>query len=272
MADHDIQDYDDLKGLDLSKLDLDDIELDEEGPSLFLRLLALVLLVGLGGFLLWFPTSDTYLAMGQTSWVFFLMCGVAIVVGIGVGRWLWAWVLDAAARYAARRAREERRIAKEPPKPPSAFRRWATLVLVLGAGGGILFGVPAYGIIQGTEQAGSLWFGVAIIAIVVGFVAGRWLLMQAETAMKARPKGPPIQLPGWFKWVTLVVLVGAGVFALVYPAMSGGGEVDSTIRFSLGMVGLVVGVVGAIWLTRRFDESEAKIRARVERARARPQP
>jgi MFS family permease len=268
VADNDIQDYDDLKGLDLSRLDLDDIELEDEGPSVVLRLLALFLLVGLGAFLLWFPTTDTYLTMGQTNWVFFLLCGVAVVVGIGVGRWVWAWVLDAAARYAARRAREERRV-KEPPKPPSALVRWATLLLVLAGGGGILFGLPAYGLLQG-EALDSLWFLAAIVAIVVGFLAGRWLLMQAETAIKERPKAAPIRLPGWFKWVTLVVLVGAAVAALVIPAMSNG-ETDSTIRFSLGMVGLVVGIVGAIWLTRRFDESEAKIRARIARPRARPQ-
>ena len=267
--DNDYHDYDDLRGIDLSKLDLDDIELEQDRPSGVWRFLALLLLLGLGGFLLWFPNSDMYQSMGQTHWVFFLLCGVSIVVGIGVGRWLWAWAQDAAARYAARRAREAPKTLA-PPKPASALTRWITLILVLAGGGGILYGLPAYGLLQG-ELLSSFWFLAAIVAIVVGFLAGRWLLMQAEVAAKARVVRPtPIRLPAWFKWVTLVVLLGAGIAALVLPGIMND-DSDNTIRFGLGTVGLVVGVVGAIWMTRRFDEAEAKIRARALAARSRPQ-
>ena len=265
MAAREPPEYDDLEGIDLSKLDLDHIDIGPEGPSVVWRILALLLLVGMGGFLLWFPSSDTYQAMGPTNWVFFTLCGVAIVVGVGVGRWVWAWVVDAAARYAERRAREQPK-PKEPPKPASALTRWFALLLVLAGGGGILFGLPAYGLLQG-ESLSSIWFAAAIVAIVVGFVAGRWLLMQAESAIKARPMAAPIRLPAWFKWVTLVVLVGAALTALIVPAVTDS-DGDNTGRFGLGSVGLVVGVAMAIWLTRRFDETEAKIRARVQNRRS----
>jgi len=47
---------------------------------------------------------------------------------------------------------------------------------------------------------------------------------------------------------------------------------DNNSRFGIGGVGLVVGIATAIWLTRRFDEAEAKIKAKQAQRLPRPPP
>ncbi len=261
-------DFNDLRGVDLSKLDLSHIELDiDKPPSKAWRWIALFFMLGTGGGLLWFPSTSYYQMLGQRNWVFFVICGVASVVGILGGRWLWRWAQEAAAEYAARRALERDEPAAVEEGPPSALRRWFTLILVVGGGAGILFGLPAMGYHQSGQNISSIWFVAAIVAIIVGLLLGRWLLMQAEAAKPAEPRERiPIRLPPWFKWVTLTVLIGTGIATLVIPDLYSGSDAE-TMRFSLGGVGLAVGVVTAIWLSRRFDEIEKKLREEARRQR-----
>ncbi len=264
--------YNDLAGVDLSKLNLDHIELDryQGGPSTLGRLFLLAVLLAMGGFVLWFPNSDIYLSMGPTNWLFFLLATVGTVVGVAASRIAWQMLEEASQRWAKFYDPERTARAKEPQKPASALTRFFVFVLVASGAGGILFGLPAMG--YGPDQAGgSVWFGAAIVAIIVGFVAGRWLLMQAEADAKNQPKLEPIKLPPWFKWVTLTVLIGAATVALV---LSNSEETtgDNNSRFGIGGVGLVVGIATAIWLTRRFDEAEAKIKAKQAQRLPRPPP
>ena len=257
-------DFDDLRGIDLSRLDLDHIELEiDEPPSQAGRWLALFLVLTSGGALIWLPTTDWYQAMGQTHWVFFALCSVAVIVGIAGGRTLWDWVQDAAARYAAR-ASTRRPTSGEPEGPPSAVTRWLLLLFALGGAGFVLFGLPRMGYAPG-GPLDALWFGAAIVAVVVGLILGRWLLMQAAAAPPS-PRREPIRVPPWFKWVTLTALLAAGLVALVAPSLLGGSEGES-LRFTLGGVGFGVGVLGAIWIARRFDETETRLREQAQRAR-----
>ena len=84
--------------------------------------------------------------------------------------------------------------------------------------------------------------------------------MQAEaSAKKVDNNRPPIRLPPWFKWVTLAALVLIGLFALVAPWVVDDAA-DQSMQFGLGGVGFAVGVAAAIWLARRFDETEERIR------------
>jgi hypothetical protein len=262
VAKRDDFEFDDLGGVDLSKLDLRDIEVDEDRPSPVLRWLALLLLLGLGGVILWFPTTPYYQLYGRVNWVFFLICAVAIVVGVSTGRWLWAWAQEAARAYAARRALEEPEV-EAPKGPPSALRRFLTLLVVIGGFVAILVGLPASGLLQsGGSGFTGAWFLAAVGAVAIGITLGRWLVMQGQVAANGEPvRRRPIRLPPWFKWVTLTLLVVVAVSALAVPTLAGGG-LSNELRFGLGGVGLIVGVVAAIWLARRFDETEARLRQR----------
>ncbi|MBI5510787.1 MAG: hypothetical protein HY903_18660 [Deltaproteobacteria bacterium] len=267
MAQRHHQEYDDLGGLDLSKLDLDDIDLDDDAPSSVPRWFALITLLGAGGFVLWFPNSEAYRGLSPSHWSSFLLSAVAIGIGIGAGRIAWRMFEDAAARYARRRAHEAPRDVT-PPKPASALTRFVIFLLIVTGVTVILYVLPSQGM-QSEDSRSAIWFVAAILAIVIGFTAGRWLLMQAEAHAKPAERREPIVLPPWLKWVTLAVLIAAGATALIVPSLSYDGG-DNSSRFGFGAVGLVVGIAGAIWLARRFDETEARIKEQALRARARP--
>jgi hypothetical protein len=250
--------FDDLYGVDLSQLDLDHIELDEEPPaSPVWRWLALLLLVALGGAILWFPTTPHYAVHGHSSWLFLLICGVAVITGIAVGRWWWTWVQDLAVRWARRPPEVQ---PGKPERPPSAARRWLTLLVVVGGMVAILVGLPAFGATTGKAISG-LWFLGAVGAVVVGLLAGRWLFMQAEADARAQAARPPLRSPPWLKWVTLVLLIVVAAGALLTPMLARGSTAQN-LEFALGGVGLAVGIGGAIWLARRVEEAEQRLRDR----------
>ncbi|HET6343280.1 MAG TPA: hypothetical protein VFH51_00050, partial [Myxococcota bacterium] len=76
----------------------------------------------------------------------------------------------------------------------------------------------------------------------------------------------PLVLPPWFKWANLALLVAGGLFATFGHGLLGGAD-GQTAGFSLAGVGFAVGILGAIWIARRFDELEVKLRTRAENAR-----
>jgi hypothetical protein len=252
-------DYDPLLGVDLSSVDLDQIDVDEEeaaGDGSAKRWLGGVMILGAMGTALWLPGTNFYAQYGHTNGFFFLMCGAAVLVGLTGGRWLWAWAQEAAAHYQARRA-------KEPPKPdqpPSALQRWGTLVAAVGGGIFLLVWLPSSGALSSNDGSGFLAAGGAV---VVGLLLGRWLLMQP-----ARPavQRAPIVLPAWFKWVSLTVLLG-GAATILSMTLLYGDDIPENVEFSLGGIALVLGVGAAIWLVRRFDETEARIKAEALRRR-----
>ena len=258
-------DNDDLVGIDLSSLDLDGIDIDDR-PSEAWRWLGLLLLLGLGGLVLWLPNTEWFRLMGHDSGPFFVLTAAGIVIGILLGRWLWLWGLAAAERYAARaQARVD-----EPAKPPSALRRWFIFALILGGAAAILY-VPASAYYQQGDSYQTTWFLAAGGAVVVGIVLGRWLLMQAAAARARQKERPPLVLPPWFKWVTLAVL-GVVFLVVLIGKLTSGGETPGAFGFSLGATGFIVGLGGAIWLARRFDEFEKRHEQRVQsRNEAAPQ-
>ncbi len=244
--DHD--DVDDLAGVDLASLDLDDIDL-EERPSEAWRWVALALMLAVGALVLWVPATEWFRALGGGDGApFFVLAAVGIVDGILLGRWLWRWAQDAAAKSAAVVPRAE------PVGPPSALRRWATLVAIVAGGAAILY-VPASAYFEG-ESYESTWFVAAAGAVVVGILIGRWLLMQSAARAAGEPERARLVLPPWFKWVTLARIAGPGVVVLAAKIL--GGSEPGAFEFSLGAAGFVAGVGGAIWLARRFDEWERR--------------
>ncbi len=261
------QDYDDLRGFDLSRLDLEHIELDIERPPnpawrwvFGLVLVALAVIIAASG-------SRISLSNGVASFVLSL---AAVIVGITLGRWLWAIALARAAMA------DPVDIAPEPRGPASLLTRWVTFLL--GAGGAVSVVVLSRnGTLEQWFGPGAL-FGAAAFAIVSGIILGRWLMMQAEAAKAEElidfdDDGKPIELPPWFKWVTLGGIVAVATGLVIYSSVGGEAVAGGA---GMGGLGFACGIAAAIWVARRFDELENSkkkpVRAMPERRGGRHAP
>lgn len=107
---------------------------------------------------------------------------------------------------------------------------------------------------QGQGYSGG-WFLATLGAIATGILVGRFIIAHAASRPIA-PERPPIVLPTWWRWVTLGWIVLGGIGVLVAHSMTVAG--DTSNEFGLAGAGLFLGISGAIWLARRFDELEAK--------------
>jgi hypothetical protein len=249
---------DELEGVDLARLDLDHIDLSEEPTSPWWRRLALVALLVTGAVVLWIPTTNYYRLHGDSSWMFLVLGSVGIGTGILLSRLLWRLAEEAAAGY-AEAFRNRPREPKLPPEPPSALRRWLTLVLGVGGAIAIIVGVPASTYYASGSSYDTQWFLGAGGAVAVGVILGRWLVMQAAAQRDATASegSRPFVMPPWAKWAALAVIVALGLTTLIGAALVRPGS-NSELETTLGGIGFIVGIAGAIWLGRRFDEVEQR--------------
>lgn len=241
---------DDYQALNLQDLDLEQLNLEPEDSFSPGRWLILISLLALVVFLVWFPNSDAYRMSPHGQTYFFLVSALAVIVGIFGGRWLWSWLEESAERYAQRAAHTPTR----PPRVISATERWLTL---LGALAGLITVAIFSGDHNGLPGQGSSgnWWLISLGAILSACLGGRWLFIQANRPHKTTVEAPPRELPKWFKWFTLSILIAGALFALIGSTLLGGGPsiFDSS---TFGAVGLIVGTFGAIWMAKRFDELE----------------
>ena len=80
-------------------------------------------------------------------------------------------------------------------------------------------------------------------------------LIQAGRQTTGPRRGLP-SLPPWVKWLNLAVLViGAGVVLLSDLFFN-----SQQAEGYLSAIGFVLGIGGAIWLARRFDELETRFK------------
>jgi hypothetical protein len=242
-----------LQRVNLQNLDLRHIDLEADAPrahGLVPRAVALAAaVVGL----LWLPTTHYYAFDPTAAWLFFALLCTTGWLGAGfvpkllpiwrnqVGGPL-GWITGQLLRLGGFSL-------------PSRVWRGLVLAVVLLSGGTVLFYLPRDAQWQGTGYSGS-WFVAVGLALLTGILGGRWLMMQAEAARDRSVLKPvqPFVAPTWLRWVTLTVLVGGGLFALFGHLLLG--AENSTGNFSMAAAGFAVGLFGAIWLARRFDELE----------------
>ncbi len=243
--------FDDLMGVDLNSIDLDDIDIGAEeraGPNLVAQG---GFFIALAAFVLWLPTSSFYHSTQNASWLFFVVCGGAIVLGLFGGRWLTAVLQRAAERWALRNKNQP---TPDRSGPPSALSRWLALIITVGGIVAIVFGST-------NRNVSGIW--VALGAVAVGVNLGRWLLMQQHRPFKRRLKSVP--MPPWMKWVSLGVMVVAALVILFSGLIFGQNSSSSSNDFSFGAVAFVIAIGAAIWLAKRFDEEEKRLRAKHQR-------
>ena len=238
----------DLRGIDLSRIDQSDLEPEHEAGRIGYWLMG-ALLVGTGFGLAWLQQSEYYRITGKGTMLFFALCALACGLGVALGRWLWIGAQSVAARTPPRTPEPW------PDEPPPTWIRRLMLVGMVGAGAAIVW------LAKSNLVSEPLRIVLAIVGLGIALMFSRWIIMSAQAAERDPEQRPPIKLPPWFKWVSLAGLVGLGLIAglgdLIFPNRGSGPE-----RFGLAGVGLFVGVFGAIWLAKRLDETEDRIRRR----------
>ncbi|MEZ4270676.1 MAG: hypothetical protein R3C68_04360 [Myxococcota bacterium] len=146
-----------------------------------------------------------------------------------------------------------------------------TLLSAIAGAGILFFFVSPEEVVGGGGELSGGWFLTVIGAVIVGGLAGRWLLMQENVPFKESGLGSrgPVQFPPWFKWVTLGILVLMSLFVLFGSEILAVDDPEN-LEFSLGGMAFVVGIGGAIWLARRFDETEQRLRKQGRRGLHKP--
>lgn len=246
-----------LDQLDLRHIDPADLEETPSSNSLFT-----ILLLGVIGIVLWLPRSQYYTLLGSNNFGFFVLASVGVAAGLSLGRLWWARLEKLANELPTVR----------PPKPvgpPSPLRRFVTLLLGVGLTLMVLVFFPAWGVLE-PHNTGGFWYLAAILGVIAGITLSRWLIMQAEAAKPVERRSAPIIWPPWFKWVTLAGLLLLSLIASLSETLwpEGGHE----LRFIFGGIAFFVGIAGAIWLARRFDETTEKLQKEAAKKRVASQP
>lgn len=264
-----------LAEADLSALDLGDIDLqqdlDAERQWQWMRLgLGLVV----AGALIWVMTTDFYLFHGHGTalqpivWLGLLASlGSAGIQGFALSQGLTAPDLKA-LRGKCPQSGRSRRLPSWQFKLSAALQRYLLLVTGLGLGGMVMFYLPQEAEWQGSGYSGQ-WFLTVGAALAAGIALGRWLIAQAAHAQANQREREPIApfvWPSWFKWVTLALLSAGASFAAFGHLILSNSE-SNTTGFGRSGLGLVVGICGAIWIARRFDEWEAQFEKQAARKR-----
>ena len=248
--------------INLDQLDLSGIQLDDTMPTghrtrnststnRLGRWLILSLLILCVGAILWIPQTHFFQAAGGSGSLSFGLSGLALVVAFFGGRWVWGWLEESAASWEANPAE------MRPQREVSSAERWLTLIMA----------IILVGIVIGLPESVSLGVGSGTIKGLCGVVAaglgGRWLLLHATRKVDPDTFIPieSRELPGWLKWVSLAVLLIGAIIAGFGEQIFGVGSHNTV----LAAVGLGVGLFGAIWLSRRFDEAERKLKARTQK-------
>lgn len=239
----------DFQGIDLAEIDL---ELDErpkhikkEKSKASRTLTLLFLIIGIA-LVMWLPNTHFYKTSNYSTALFFGVCIFGLILTFAGGRFVWAWMEEAAERWAEQASPSSPR----PPRIIKPFERWLTLFAAITLGAITLFAFP-----DSNSYSNGSWMFKALGGATAAALGGRWLFIQAGRQTKGPSRGLP-KFPPWFKWVNLTLLiVGAGVVLLSDLFFN-----SQQAEGYLSALGFVLGIGGAIWLARRFDELENRFK------------
>lgn len=239
----------DFKGIDLADIDL---EMDDRAPrtkreksSINRPLRAFLLLLGIA-LVMWLPSTHFYKTSNYSTALFFGVCVFGLVITFAGGRFMWAWMEEAAERWAA----EASPSSPKPPRVIQPLERWLTLLAALGLGAITLFAFP-----ESTSYSDGSWMFKALGGATAAALGGRWLFIQAGRQTTKPSRGLP-RLPSWFKWVNLTLLVIGAAVVLLSDLFFNSRQAEGY----LSALGFILGIGGAIWLARRFDELETRFK------------
>ena len=252
----------DFDGIDLGAIDL---ELDA-APTRTKRkktpinraITVIFLLLGMT-VVMWLPTTHLYKASNYSTALFFGIC----VFGLGLtffgGRFFWAWMEEAAEQWAL----DAKPVEARPPRVIQPLERWLTLLAAIALGSVTLFAFP-----ESSSYNDGSWMLKALGGACSAVLGGRWLFIQAGRATPSGKRGLP-SFPPWFKWLNLAfLLIGATVVLLSDLLFN-----SQQAQGYLSAMGFVLGIGGAIWLARRFDELESRFKNEgAQRSRKPPEP
>ena len=234
----------DLEGLDLEFLEEFETQPKHPKPSRAMRWTTLLLLLSSIIGLYFLARSSLNRGPTQTPLMFFILSLSAFGLTFLGGRWLWAWV-EESAKDAPQNAQNK------PPRIIGPVERWVTLLATVGGIVGLLIWMPS------NQNLGSgNWLLTTLAGIVVAVLGGRWLILHAQRPAKNIEEIKPFAFPLWLKWVNLVILVVLVILMAFASLIFGGAIPESTLT----VLGLFIGVYGAVWLSRRFEELEEKIK------------
>ena len=249
----------DFNGIDLGAIDL---ELDTKTPrperkkTPLSRTLTLVSLISGIILVMWLPTTHFYKSSNYSTALFFGIC----VFGVGLtffgGRFFWAWMEEAAEEWALHAIPATQR----PPRVIKPIERWLTLLAACGLGAITLFAFP-----DSSSYNDGSWMLKALGGACSAALGGRWLFIQAGRA-SPRGKGGLPTLPAWFKWLNLAFLVIGALIVLLSDLLFNSQQAQGY----LSALGFILGIGGAIWLARRFDELETRFKNEASRGSSKP--
>lgn len=253
-----------LSELDLTTIDLKSQERAEATWHVFRIVCALVV----GALGVSFSSTSWYALHTEAPWLLTAL-GVACV-----------WLLF---RPVIELWRERARVANMRLEVPGALRRanldalpslpsWSRapgvsrilmFSLALCGAAYLLFAMPRQAEWAGQSYSAT-WFVAVFVAITTGILVGRLVIAQAESSPPTSQRDQtPLSLPSWLKWINLAVLTAGALLASYGEALFG------ETGFVRAGIGLVTGICGAIWISRRFDEWQVQIETQAaEQARA----
>jgi hypothetical protein len=250
-----------LAQTDLTALDLQDIDLEADAHAE--RAWQWARLAGAAcaaAAVAWCMGTDFYQFHGQGTALVPLAWACLLLALVAAGREAYALrpTPPMGVRNAATLRSRPRRGPPRWPKISAAAQRTLLLFAALSLGGWVWVGASHEAQWQGNGYASS-WFGAVGAAIVAGICFGRWLIAQADAAPAPGPRRPPFVWPVWTKWATLSLLLTGALYATLGHLVVGDNE-GPTAGFARSGIGLSVGILGAIWIARRFDEWEQAMR------------
>ena len=252
----------DFQGIDLAEIDL---ELDEK-PRAKSRARAgknrpftlAFLLIGIA-LVMWVPNTHFYRTSNYSTALFFGICVLGLVLTFAGGRFMWAWMEEAAERW----AEEARPSTPKPPRVIKPIERWLTLVGAITLGAITLFAFP-----DSNSYSDGSWMLKALGGASAAALGGRWLFIQAGRQSSGPSRALPT-FPPWMKWVNLALLVIGAATVLLSDLFLNSRQAEGY----LAALGFVLGIGGAIWLARRFDELENRFKNEgAQRSRKPPEP